>query len=205
VSLLIKGALLGVLIAAPVGPMSILCMRRSLEHGWLVGACSGLGIALADGFYAACAAFGIAAVSALIAVLRTPLHLAGGLALCCLGISMLHERARASASSTGNATPRVAPLAAFVTTFGLTVVNPATIVSFAGLYAGAVSLGAGLNAGPAALLVAGTFLGSLGWWLALSGAISTTRRLLNEKAMRWIRVASSLCLVAFGVAAFVTR
>ncbi|MDE2572989.1 MAG: LysE family transporter, partial [bacterium] len=72
--LFFKGAVLGILIAAPVGPMSVLCMRRALEHGWIVGVFSGLGVALADGFYAGCAAFGIAAVTAAVAALRVPLH-----------------------------------------------------------------------------------------------------------------------------------
>ncbi|TAM76704.1 LysE family translocator [bacterium] len=201
VSLMLKGAALGVLVAAPVGPMSLLCMRRALEQGWGAGLLSGLGIALADGFYAACAAFGVAFVSAALSVARTPLHLVGGAALCLLGLTML----RAPVPATTPRATAASPLATFATTFALTIVNPATILSFAGLYAGAVSLAGGLRPAAAALLVAGTFLGSLGWWTLLSGVIASTRHLLSEKATRLVRVASSLCLVAFGAAAFVTR
>lgn len=197
--LFVKGAVLGVLVAAPVGPMSLLCMRRALEQGWLAGALSGLGIALADGCYAALAAFGIATVTTAIAAARTPLHLVGGAALCVLALVMLRAAgAPRSAPSAG----RVAPFSAFATTFALTIVNPATIFSFAGFYAGAVSLGAGFSAWAAALLVTGTFCGSLGWWLVLSAAITATRHLLSEQATRGLRIASALCLGGFGVVAF---
>lgn len=201
VPLMLKGAALGVLVAAPVGPMSVLCMRRALEQGWRAGLLSGLGIALADGCYAACAAFGVAFVSAMLSAARTPLHLAGGAALCLLGLTML----RAPAPGAMPRAAALSPLATFATTFALTIVNPATILSFAGLYAGAVSLAGGLRPAAAALLVAGTFLGSLAWWALLSGAIASSRHLLSEKATRLVRVASSLCLVAFGAVALLTR
>ncbi|TAM59991.1 LysE family translocator [bacterium] len=200
VSLALKGAALGILVAAPVGPMSLLCMRRALEQGWGAGLLSGLGIALADGCYAACAAFGVAFVSAALAAARTPLHLAGGIALIALGLAMLRAPAPAATRVTN-----AAGFSAFATTFALTIVNPATILSFAGLYAGAVSLEGGLRPHAAALLSFGTFLGSLGWWTLLSAAIALTRHLLNDKTTRALRAVSSLCLVAFGLYALLSR
>ncbi|HVA37353.1 MAG TPA: LysE family transporter [Candidatus Dormibacteraeota bacterium] len=198
----LKGALLGVLIAAPVGPMSLLCMRRALEQGWVAGAFSGLGIALADGVYAACAAFGLAAVANAIAEIRTPLHLIGGAALCVLGVQMLRGGAKDGAASR---LERVSPLTAFATTFALTIVNPATIIAFAGLYAGAISLGTGFHPQIAAVLVIGTFFGSLVWWLTISGVVAATRHLLSPAAVRAVRVGSSLGLVTFGIVILATR
>jgi threonine/homoserine/homoserine lactone efflux protein len=190
-----SGVAIGFAIAAPVGPIGLLCIRRTLAGGVVAGFISGLGAASADTLYAACAAFALTLATAFVARAAPPLHVAGGVVLVILGL----RTALASASS-----PRVessAPcvsLRAFATTFALTVVNPATLVSFGGVIASG-ALGSGAPAGPTALLlVGGVFVGSALWWLVLSAAVGSLRRTLTPRLRRAIALASGITLIGFG-------
>src|SRR5262245_23551445 len=172
-SLLLRGLLIGFSIAAPVGPIGVLCIRRTLADGRLAGLVSGLGAATADAFYGCVAAFGLTAVSGFLISQQTWLRLFGGLFLCYLGIrTLLAAPAEKPAIATGRRpSPGRGLLAAYTSTFALTVANPATILSFAAIFAG---MGAGITSrsyASAALLVSGVFLGSALWWLLLSGGV----------------------------------
>src|ERR1700693_6592904 len=141
-SVLLRGFVLGFVIAASPGPIFFLCLRRTLTRGWVTGLVSGFGVASADGFYAALAAFGIGAVTSVLVGERRWLALAGGTVLVFLGLRPLLERPKPvepAPSSNGSG-----PARAYLSTLGLTLANPSTIISFAALVA---TLGIGLAGG----------------------------------------------------------
>jgi threonine/homoserine/homoserine lactone efflux protein len=195
-SLFPRGLLIGLAIAAPVGPIGVLCIRRSLTDGRAVGLATGLGAATADAFYAALAALGLTALGQALSDHADWIRIVGGLALCYLGIRTL----RSSPVALGEATPGRAQLAgAYATTVGLTLANPATILSFAAVFAG---LGAAQGNGAAAsLLVLGVFLGSALWWLFLSNGVGLLRGRLGPAGLRWVNVGSGAILCGFGAVA----
>lgn len=190
----LKGLAVGFSIAAPVGPIGLLCIRRTITGGWRLGFATGMGAATADMAYGLVAAAGLTAVTEVLVGARQPLQFAGGAALIWLGLMFLRAEApkeRASATSTGLA-------AAYATTFLLTLTNPATILSFAAVMAG---LGAMSASGQTAALVAGVFLGSALWWLALSAAVSLVRHRLPETVLVWINRVSGAAIMIFGIVA----
>jgi len=190
----LKGLAVGFSIAAPVGPIGLLCIRRTLTGGWRVGFATGMGAATADMVYGLVAAAGLTAVTELLVGARQPLQFAGGAALIWLGLTVLRAEApseRVSATGDGLA-------GAYATTFLLTLANPATILSFAAVMAG---LGAMTATGQTAVLVAGVFVGSAFWWLGLSTAVSLIRHRLPESALVWINRVSGAAIMAFGMLA----
>jgi len=190
----LKGLAVGFSIAAPVGPIGLLCIRRTLTGGWRLGFATGMGAATADMVYGIVAAAGLTALTELLVGARQPLQFAGGAALILLAIMLL--RAEASSESAGSASTGLA--AAYATTFLLTLANPATILSFAAVMAG---LGAMSATGQTVVLVAGVFVGSALWWLALSSAVSLVRHRLPDRVLVGINRASGLAIMAFGVLA----
>jgi threonine/homoserine/homoserine lactone efflux protein len=190
----LKGLAVGFSIAAPVGPIGLLCIRRTIIGGWRLGLATGMGAATADMVYGIVAAAGLTAVTELLVGARQPLQFAGGAALIWLGLAVLRAETpkdRAGATSTGLA-------AAYATTFLLTLANPATILSFAAVMAG---LGAMSASGQTGALVAGVFLGSALWWLGLSTAVSLVRHRLPEAVLVWINRASGAAIMIFGILA----
>ncbi|MBM3546300.1 MAG: LysE family translocator [Alphaproteobacteria bacterium] len=193
--LFLKGLLLGLSIAAPVGPIGILCIRRSLEAGFWPGVAGGLGTAVADAVYAAIAAFGLTAVSSLLVQAQGVLSVVGGAALTWLGwvaMSGKPPEAAADAPITRSLWPT------FASTFLLTMANPATILTFAAIFAGLGLAAADTSAG-ATVLVIGVLLGSLLWWAILSGAVSVLRQRISATVILWINRASGALLAGFGV------
>ena len=196
-----RGVAIGFAIAAPVGPIGVLCIRRTLAAGMPIGFVSGLGAAAADALYAGIATFALALATAYVARVIHPLHLIGGAFLLWLGAM---TALRAPSQSGAAPLPR-AYAGAFLSTFALTAVNPATIVSFAAVIAGA-AFGAQPPAGLAAVrLVAGVFAGSALWWLVLSTGVGVLRRGLTAPLARAVNVVSGIVLFAFGVWAIVQR
>ena len=200
-ALFFRGLVIGLSIAAPVGPIGVLCIRRTLAEGRLAGLVSGLGAATADGFYGLVAGTGLSLAANVLVTHQSWLRLAGGLFLCYLGVrTFLAEPAREAAQ----AVRRGRGLAgAYFSTLALTLTNPLTILSFAAVFAG---LGLGTTAGAvgyasAAVLVLGVFLGSALWWLTLSTGVGLLRGRLSDRAMRWVNRASGAVIAAFGVIA----
>jgi len=198
--LYLKGLLIGFSIAAPVGPIGILCIRRTLAEGRLSGLVTGLGAATADAIYGSIAGFGITLISAFLLQQQQWIRLIGGAFLCYLGIKTFFARPAESTSSLrpGNL------LGNYVSTFFLTLTNPLTILSFAAIFAG---LGLGMAAGDltaAGFLVAGVLTGSALWWLLLSGGASLARRQVSPVLMRWVNRASGLTILGFGVGALIS-
>ncbi len=197
-SVVLRGFALGFAIAAAPGPIFFLCLRRTFLRGSLVGFVSGLGVATADGFYAAIAVFGIAAVASALSGGARWLAVAGGVALIVLGLRSVMERpaeAPASPATTGRGLAW-----AYASTLGLTIANPATIVSFVAL---AAALGAGLRGGfaPPAIVVAGVALGSASWWCLLAGLAAILRTRVAPSVTRAIGIVSGFAIAVLGVVA----
>lgn len=168
---LVRGMIIGFSIAAPVGPIGVLCIRRTLAEGRVSGLLSGLGAATADGMYGVIAAFGLTYISNILIGYQSSIRLVGGLFLCYLGLKICFSRpAEAPALAGGDGL-----LGAYVSTLVLTLTNPMTILSFTAVFAG-LGLGTATgDYGSAALLVLGVFSGSAAWWLILSGGVSLFR------------------------------
>jgi threonine/homoserine/homoserine lactone efflux protein len=199
-SLLLRGFLLGFAVAAAPGPIFFLCLRRTLVRGWLNGLVSGFGVATADGFYAAVAAFGVGAITTALTGERRWLALAGGALLIVLGARILLHR-----PTTPEAPPptRSNLIVAYVSTLGLTITNPATIISFAAL---AATLGTGISVGylrPAALVI-GVLLGSVSWWIVLAALAASLRTRVTPRVVRIISTSSGLAIIGLGAVALVS-
>lgn len=193
-ALLLKAALIGLSIAAPVGPIGLLCIERGITRGPLAAFVAGLGAAAADGVYGALAGFGVTAVTSRLVAWQLPIRVAGGALLAVIAWRILRGGEPARAASIG---ARDGLVASFFAVFALTLANPSTILSFIAVFS---SLGAEFGAGTSPLLVVvGVFLGSAAWWLTLAGLVGALRGQLPASARRWIRVASAATLGAFAL------
>lgn len=184
-----RGLVLGFSIAAVVGPIGVLCIRRTLATGFAIGFVSGLGAATADAAYAAVASFGITALASLLIDQRLWLRLVGGAFLLYLGLRTLRAAPASRAADLPATGVRLA--GAYSSTLALTLSNPMTIMSFAAIFAGIGASGSDL--------VAGVFAGSAAWWLVLATLVSRLRARLDARWLRAINVASGALISAFGV------
>jgi len=201
--LFVRGLVIGFAVAFALGPIGLLVIRRTAEHGWRYGFVSGVGVATADAAYGAIAAFGLTAVTELLVGADRVLGIVGGAVLVVLAV-------RALVAAFGEQSPAAerpeggrlhGPLGAWASMVALTLTNPATIISFAALFA---SLGAGsAGAGGAVAVVAGVFAGSVAWWVLLTGLVAAVRSRLTRRVIRVLNVASALLIGAFGVVAIV--
>jgi len=199
-SVLLRGFALGFAIAAAPGPIFFLCLRRSLVKGWLNGLFSGFGVATADGFYAAVAAFSVGAITAVLIGERRWLALGGGVLLVALGARIIFDRPKTAEAASGNGVGLAWP---YLSTLGLTITNPATIISFAAL---AATLGAGISGGylRPSLFVVGVLLGSATWWCVLVALAAGLRARITPRVVRGISTISGAAIIALGLAALVT-
>jgi len=193
IGLFLRGLLIGLSIAAPVGPIGVLCIRRTLAEGRVAGLVSGLGAATADMLFGCVAGFGLTFISGVLLEQQLWLRLVGGLFLCYLGVRTLLSRpAEVAATAQGKGL-----LAAYTSTLFLTATNPLTIFAFAAIYAG---LGAAVgNYGAALTLVSGVFTGSVLWWLLLSGGVSLFRAKFDALSLLWVNRVSGVVIVGFGL------
>jgi threonine/homoserine/homoserine lactone efflux protein len=202
-NLLLRGLAIGFGIAAAVGPISVLTIRRTLASGFLVGFVSGIGVALADATYGAIAAFGVTAVSDLLVDLRRPLGLVGGAFLIWLGLRTLLARVPDRANTERDDAAASRGLAgAFLSILALTLTNPMTILSFAAIFAGLGVAGSGLQG--AATVTLGVFLGSLLWWLVLTSIVSRLRSRVTPDRLRLVNVGSGILVAGFGIVAVIS-
>ena len=192
----VRGLAVGFTIAAAVGPISLLTIRRTIAHGRVYGLVSGLGVAAADASYGAVAAFGLTAVTAVLVGARTALALIGGAFLVWLAIRTIRARPAAAAAETDER-PGLVP--AFLSIYGLTMTNPMTILSFGGIFAG---LGlAGRGGLEAALLTVGVLFGSTLWWIGLTAVVGRLRARFTPRVLVWINRVSGTVLLVFGAVA----
>lgn len=198
-ALFLKGLIIGFAIAAPVGPIGVLCIQRSLHDGFKVGLMTGLGAALADGTYGLIAGFGLTTISSILVAQQFWIRVIGGLFLLYLGIKILFTQTQKQ-SANGNSDK--SPWHACATTYFLTLTNPMTILSFVAIFAG---LGLGttsVNYTDAIFLVTGITLGSTSWWLLLSGGIAyILHKRISNLFMRIINWISGGIIFIFGLIA----
>lgn len=195
---LFKGLAIGVAVAAPVGPIGLLCIKRTLTRGWATGFTTGLGVASADATYGVMVAAGLAVTGVLVAF-ATPMQIAGGLMIALLGLMSLRSFWNGHAGERPAEAPARGGLGgAYLSGYMLTLSNPMTILAFTALVAG---LGAGADLGAAApyWLVAGIFAGSAAWWAFLATAASLARSRLTPSVTRWLDLASGLVLLVWGM------
>lgn len=194
--MLLKGAGIGFAVAAPVGPIGMLCIRTTLERGRIAGFCAGLGAAVADTIYAAVGAYGITLVGSFLEAEQDLFKLFGGLFLVVFGAYLGSRRPNETAVDEREVPKGL--FADFALTLVLTLANPTTILSFAGIFASLSGLrGFELPSIPA--LLVGVFLGSAAWWLTLSGVVGLIRHRISPFTMLWINRCAGAAIVGFGL------
>ncbi|MCK4899999.1 MAG: LysE family transporter [Anaerolineales bacterium] len=183
-----------------MGPIGVLCIRRTLTDGRVSGLVTGLGAASADAIYGIVAAFGLVSISNFLIGGQTWLRLVGGIFLCYLGIRTLLAKPiqdEASIQRTGLAS-------AYASTFILTLTNPLTILSFAAVFAGMGLVSTDGDYGSAVILVLGVFFGSALWWFILVAGVSIFRERFNASMLRWVNIISGVIITAFGLVALLS-
>ncbi|EMN1925705.1 LysE family transporter [Burkholderia ambifaria] len=197
--LFIKSVVMGLSIAVPVGPIGMLCIHRSLSRGFHAGFATGIGAACADAIYGLLGALGVAGIVTAFPMLTVALKIGGGAFLVWLAWTIARQAPAASAAQRD--LPRTTVLRDFLTTFGLTLSNPMTILSFVGIFAALGPLtGTHDDAmGPTvALMVAGVFVGSATWWLCLSSATAALRTKMPLTFMHGLSRVSAVVIAVFG-------
>lgn len=193
-----KGIVIGFSIAAPIGPISILCIRRTLAHGVYIGVLSGLGAATADAVYGLVAGFGLTSISSLLIKYNFMLSMVGAAFLAYLGATtFLAEPAHNPAARDGQGA-----LHAFVSTFFLTITNPMTVLLFAAILtsAGVVSTSGDYHS--AIALVSGIFFGGAVWFIFLACAVGLFRSKVDLPMLRIINKVSGLLIIGFAAYIF---
>ena len=196
----IKGVIIGFSIAAPVGPIGVLCIKRTLSEGKLSGFLSGIGAATADATYGMIAGFGLTSISNFLIGQQILLRLIGGLFLCFLGIKSFITKPSYETISSN----RQGLIGNYLSTFLFTITNPMTIISFAAVFAG---LGIGTiqtNYLSSLILVIGVFIGSVLWWLALSTIVNVIGKRFNSKDLTWVNKVSGIVILIFAFIALVS-
>lgn len=193
---LLTGFSIGFLIAVPIGPIDLLCIRRTLLYGMRAGFITGMGAAFGDGIYAALAAFGVAELTTLLISYKLLFQCLGGAFLCGLGIkSLLRKNVQEHEKETSADTTY-----AFLTTFFLVLLSPTTILSFIGAFA-ALGIVEATNMEAGGMLTLGVFLGSTFWWFLLSGGVRQFKNKIQFQYLNWVNRFSGAVLLSFGVVA----
>lgn len=191
--MLLKGLLLGFAIAAPVGPIGVLCIRKTIQFGRWSGFFTGLGAAVADTFYGALAIFGLTVISDFFISYQVGMQRLGGLFLAYLGIKVFRSKLAPSTQAVTHKTL----LKDFLITFVLTLTNPMTIVSFLLIFAGFGI--AHETSSENILFILGVFLGSATWWLILSEGITFFRKKMSPAVIQWINRGAGILLICFSL------
>jgi len=192
---LLKGIAVGIVIAVPVGPVGVMCVRRTILSGKWAGFVSGLGAATADAIFGFIAAFGLTFVSDLLIGYHQWLRIAGGCYLLYVGVSALFSAPEDKQSSEPDAEGL---LRDFLSTFALTLTNPITILAFLGIFSALGLSGEDATFASAGMLVLGVWFGSLVWWLALTFGLGSLLRSFEGRHLKWINRASGIILFLSG-------
>ena len=196
---LIKGLIIGFSIAAPVGPIGILCIRRTIANGKVSGLISGLGAATADGFYGIVAAYGLVGISNLLVGQQFWFRIIGGIFLLYLGIKIFTAKSGDKNSETNKSKSLWGD---YFSTFILTITNPVTILSFVAIFAG-LGLGASANShASATTMVVGVILGSILWWIILTEVVGFLKSRFNLQSTKIINKISGIIILIFAILAF---
>jgi threonine/homoserine/homoserine lactone efflux protein len=196
-TLLLKGIAIGFALALPIGPIGILCIRKTATEGHLSGMVVGFGAATADALYGFVAAFGLTIISDTLLSQQMWIRLIGGAFLCYVGVkTFIAKPPDASQPANGRGY-----LGSFVSTFLLTLTNPLTIIAFLGVFAGFGLRNGELSVGSASTLIAGVFLGSSLWFFLLSYGVTLFRNKINSTGLGWVNRISGLLIIVFGIVA----
>jgi threonine/homoserine/homoserine lactone efflux protein len=196
ITIFLKGIVIGFAMAVPVGPIGIMCIRKTLTDGRSRGLIIGLGAATADLIYGCIAAFGLTIISEFLSSQRIWIRLAGGVLLLFVGVKTFLARP-ADPNIPINSTGK---LRSFLTTAFLTLTNPITIFAFIALFA-ALGLGEGLSYYSASALVIGVFIGSALWFLLLSSGVTLFRKRFNLSALKWVNKIAGILIIISGLIA----
>ncbi len=195
--LLIRGVLAGLIISAPVGPVNVLCISRTLTKGRVAGLVAGLGAAVADTIYGSIAAFSISVVIGFLYREESWIRLVGGLVL--LAIGFIYYRKQPRPPEEEEETPTHSD---YVSTFLLTLTNPTTVLSFLAVLA-ALHLGGHKPPGLNLTLVLGIFAGAMLWWAVVAVGANHFQNRIDERAMRTMNRVAGFAIGGFGIAAIV--
>jgi len=188
-----KGLILGFSIAAPLGPIGLLCIKRTLEGGRWNGILSGLGAASADALYGSLVAFGLAALFQQYTWIQSWTQILGGAFIFYLGLRFALTRKATGESGKDLSAAGLGKV--YLTTFLLTMSNPVTIFAFLGMFAGAgVS-----NTASAIWMVVGIFSGSMAWWVTLAFLSHWLGKRLNASVLLWVNRVAGIALMGFGI------
>jgi threonine/homoserine/homoserine lactone efflux protein len=193
-----KGAVVGFLIATPVGPIGLLCIQRTLSKGKVSGLVSGLGAATADAVFGLIAALGLTFISNFLVKEQQWLRLFGGLFLCYLGVRTFLSKP-AGQTSSANATRHISN---YGSTFFLAFTNPITILVFAAVFAGLGVISPRTHYFSVGLSVAGVFIGSGLWWFMLCGVAGILREKISYGNLTWLNRISGIIITVFGLVIF---
>lgn len=195
VALLIKGLIIGLSIAAPVGPIGVLCIRRTLEYGKFIGFVSGLGAATADALYGMIAGLGLTLVTNFLVEQQGWIHFIGGMFLLYLGLKIfISKPSNTSAKANGNDV-----FGAYASTFFLTITNPVTILSFIAIFSGLGISNVNDDKLAGLIVVLGVFLGSTLWWLILCGLTGILMNRIKNFPFNIVNRISGLIILMFGL------
>ena len=192
--LFIQGMIVGFTIAVPVGPISLVCIHRTVAGGRLHGIISGLGVATSDSFYAAVAFLGMTAISGLIIANQMVFHLVAGVVLAAVGI-LVFRSVPAAIKDAGNPESYARDYLALL---AIAAANPLTIIFFITILPGFGVVAHGTTLIAAVPFVAGIFLGETVWWILLCGSLGSVRSRLSVDNLRWINQASGVLIAVFG-------
>lgn len=198
--LLLEGLIIGFALALPIGPIGILCIRKTIAEGHLPGMVIGFGAATADALYGFVAAFGLTVISDALLTQQIWIRLIGGAFLCYLGVkTYLAKPAEASQQTNGRGY-----LGSYLSTFLLTLTNPLSIIAFLGVFAGFGLRNSVLSIGSAGTLIAGVFLGSSSWFFLLSYGVTLFREKFNATGLGWVNRISGSLIILFGIVAILS-
>ncbi|MEO0563261.1 MAG: LysE family transporter [Chloroflexota bacterium] len=198
IDILLQSALMGFAIAAPVGPIGVLCIRRTLALGIPHGLASGLGAASADAIYGALLAFGLTAITSLLLDAEIVLNIVGGGLLLYIGVMTLRSTVSMPDSDAEDTSGRLALVGGYASTLALTITNPVTILVFLGIFAGFTETFSAEGSGPG-WVVLGVFLGSAAWWLLLSVGVGLLRHRVTPSVLVWVNRVSGVVICGFAV------
>ncbi len=205
-ALAIEGAAIGFLIAVPVGPAAVLCIRRSITAGAMAGYVTGIGAALGDAVFGAVAAFGLSIVEQFVIEREAWLLGLGGIGLIVMGWLTMRHRPRTIGDPVANDRDHrfLTHLHYGTSSFFITVFNPLTVIAFGAAFAGRNLAGVGASLPDASLLVAAVFCGALAWWTIICAASVSLRHRFTGGGLVWLNRASGAVILGFGVVALVS-
>lgn len=195
---LVQGIVLGFAIAAPVGPIGLLCIRRTIQHGPLMGFFTGFGAAIADTIYGAIAAFGVSTALSFLRGHEIAFQLVGGIFLLVVAVRTFRQEPAAEEREVDSAPDSKTWIGGFMTGLSLTLTNPATIMAFIAIFAG-FGLGGTLNRIEASTLVLGVFIGASLWWMTLSMSVAAVRHRISERGLVMLNHCTGVALAGFGL------